>query len=322
MKVINDYESRPQNGHAAPTIHQTMKYMEALNELEDLEAQWNALGYQMTEGALEMAKQEVIQSEVRHTIAKVAAKGSKNLLAQVVKEFKDARKQQHDKPVKEMTEAVMKEFGIWTQPYHSHSLIGEHCHRLLMNHREILKMIQIKWIEYVEERFLVNHGDGLSEDILEQIEKFLADMTDLMEALDFCCSFLATQNYWFSDAEIDEFDSIAKYFGSIWREYLKKSVPPKLHVLEVHAVQFLRQWRNTGNFGEDSVEHNHHFENKYNSLFANRSNWIERKKLIRSRKALTTNSLITSSINKVLQSTSRKRSNNQIDRVFEKRQKR
>jgi hypothetical protein len=93
-------------------------------------------------------------------------------------------------------------------------------------------------------------------------------------------------------------------------------------MLEKHAYQFLLIWRNTGNFGEDPVERDHHKENNFNRLFCNKNNWEERKKLINNRKGLSSNSKIASVSAIVMEGTSRKRTlHNNITKQDEKRQK-
>ena len=203
--------------------------------------------------------------------------------------------------MKSETEQIMAKYGICTQSYYSHSLIGEHCHRLLMHHKDIIADIRLCWKDSIGDRMF-----DLEEDIVDKIETFLIDMDDLMEALDHCCSVLVTQNNWFTDSEIEDFGKVAKYFGCLWRERLtNKSVPPKLHVLEEHAVQFLRRWRKTGNFGEDPVERQHHVENKYNRLFNNIKNWSDKKKLIQVRSNIATHTTIVSASERVMAATSR-----------------
>jgi len=318
FKVKTDYEERPIGGRV-PTNNQTEKYQQACHKLEELEPQWNGYGYDINNS------DHLVEAKVRfdlfmnaREVMKAAEKDSKKVLSDTVKALQQARKNQYKKPVKEATEEVMIKFGIVTQAYHSHSLIGEHCHRFLMHRDEILTAIREVWINGVE-----TYGqDYVEDDIYEKIDKFISEMSDLMEALDYCCSVLGRLNYWYNDEEIREFQSVATYFGIIWREYLKKSVPPKLHMLEKHAHEFLSDWRNTGNFGEDPVERDHHDENKFNRLFCNINNWEDRKKLIRDRKNLISNSKIANVSTTVLEGSSRKRVSNSSDNNDnEKRQK-
>ena len=319
FKVKKDYEETPVNA-CNRTNNQTQKYFQACECLEELEAQWNEFGYDIYDDEqLNEAKHRYEQYILLKEIMKTGEKDSKKDLYDTVKLLQHARKDQYNKPVTVATEKVMAKYGIATQAYHSHSLIGEHCHRLLMHRDEILSEVKVIWLNCIED-----YGqDYVNDDIFEKIEKFISEMSDLLEALDYCCSVLGRHNYWFNDEEIAEFRSVALYFGLLWREYLKKSVPPKLHMLEKHAYQFLEIWRNTGNFGEDPVERDNHIENNLTRLFCNKNNWEERKKVINKRKNLISNSKIATVTGAtVIQGTTRKRvSNDSSMKEHEKRQK-
>ena len=318
LKIKKEFEDRPLNNRA-PTANQIRKYQEACQELERVEPEWNAKGYELNVEDIMQAGEEIDRFFEEKETAKDEEKEAKKNLSDAVKALQLARKNQFHKPVKEATETIMCKYGIITQAYHSHSLIGEHCHRLLMHRDDILYDIKGVWIAFtMDERNWEMFGD----DTIDKIEEFISHMSDLLEALDYCCSFLSKQNYWYNDNEIDEFKSVAFYFGTIWREYLRKSVPPKLHMLEKHCHQFLYKWRNTGNFGEDPVERDHHDENKFNRMFCNIRNWEERKRLIRDRKSIYNNALIANTSNTIIEATSRKRSNdNNNNNDYEKRQK-
>jgi hypothetical protein len=185
-----------------------------------------------------------------------------------------------------------------------------------MNRDDILYDIQKAWVQQATDR------EDVEVNIKDRIKRFISEMSDLLEALDYCCSILAKQNYWFNDEEINKFQSIATYFGLIWREYLKKKlVPQKLHMLEKHASQFLFKWRNAGNFGEDPGEREDYEENKFNRLFCNKNNWEDRNRFIRTRNALYDNTKITYIQNNVQLTTNRKRLSNNTIEEDKRRQK-
>jgi hypothetical protein len=314
-----DFETRP-TLNRGPTALQIRKYEEACHKLEETREEWRQLGFEITENDIQQAQEEFKELLQEKERLKQSEKDAKKHVSETVKLLQFARKNQFHKPVKQATESIMCKYGIITQAYHSHSLIGEHCHRLLMHRDDILYDVKALWIAFTMDERNMEFFDN---NIIDSIEQFISQMSDLLEALDYCCSILGRQNYWFNDTEIAEFKSVASYFGIIWREYLEKSVPPKLHVLEKHAHEFLSRWRNTGNFGEDPVERDHHDENKFNRLFCNKNNWEERKRLIKNRKALYNNALISSTSNKVNEARgTRKRSIN-IDNNndYESRQK-
>jgi hypothetical protein len=319
FKIKVEYEEKfVQENNRVPTHNQEAKYQTACQKLEELEPQWNQFGYFINHDSINIIAKARYNAFIdEKDNAKAREKESKKHLTDTIKRLQIARKNQWHKPVKKLTEYIMTSYGIVTQAYHSHSLIGEHCHRLLLNRKEILSDIEKIWVKEANKRLV-----DLDFDIITKIEKFICEMSELLEALDYCCSVLGRQNYWFNDEEINEFKSVAIYFGHIWREYLKQSVPPKLHMLEKHASGDLFKWRNTGNFGEDPVERDHHIENKFNQLFCNINDWEERKRLIKNRKTIYDSTKIASISNLVEEATSRpKRKINNTDEDAKRQKK-
>jgi hypothetical protein len=86
-----------------------------------------------------------------------------------------------------------------------------------------------------------------------------------------------------SDDDINLFEVVALEFGKRWREYLKKPVPPKLHLLESHVPKQLWRYRRFGIFGEDPIEREHHRRKKLNILFAPIRDWEKIQRAIQSR---------------------------------------
>ena len=129
FKIKKDFEQRPE-GSRAPSNIQIERYQFACEKLEELEPQWNQFGFDIREDYIIEAKQRYEQYILLKEVRKSGEKESKKQLSESLKLLQQARKNQHHKPFKQATEVIMFKYGIETQAYHSHSLIGEHCHRL------------------------------------------------------------------------------------------------------------------------------------------------------------------------------------------------
>jgi ElaB/YqjD/DUF883 family membrane-anchored ribosome-binding protein len=168
-----------------------------------------------------------------------------------------------NKPLENRIDALLAKWGVVRQAYHSHALIGEHCHHLLDEHEDILREIAEILKDPTTRRVLTD------DDIDEQIDNFMTDMRDIMGALDCAFSYAARQHVQATDAECDSFGSLCTYIGAKWRSFFKLSVTPKVHLLESHAADQFRFFRNLGDFGEDPIERLHNIDNKFNRIFNN-----------------------------------------------------
>jgi hypothetical protein len=98
-------------------------------------------------------------------------------------------------------------------------------------------------------------------------------MREIMATLDIICAYMGRQSHQASEDECDEFEGLTEYFGHLWRTFLCISVPPKFHILETHASEQFRYFRNLGDTDEQFIEHLHHTMNKWNRVFANVTSW-------------------------------------------------
>ena len=77
-------------------------------------------------------------------------------------------------------------------------------------------------------------------------------MEHILHTLDFFCAVMRKTNIQ-SETAIDEFKIVALYFDKIYRRQINRKGTPKLHVLEVHAVEKLRRHKRLGLFDESQV---------------------------------------------------------------------
>jgi hypothetical protein len=61
-----------------------------------------------------------------------------------------------------------------------------------------------------------------------------------------------------SDTQMDEIEANIELFCDLYRATLQQTqATPKLHILEAHFVEFMREWRALGLIGEDAIESLH-----------------------------------------------------------------
>ena len=149
-------------------------------------------------------------------------------------------------------------------------------HRLLDNHAQIL----IDMGDVMKSDLKKNDA---AADIDQQTDNFLSDMSLLMETLDCIVSYITRPKIQATDEECDNLERTCKYFGWLWRDKLKVSVPHKLHLLESHVPISFRYLRNLGDFTEDSIERLHHQVKVYNRVYANIESWERKTQVMHSK---------------------------------------
>ena len=168
-----------------------------------------------------------------------------------------------NRPMEHAIERVLSEYDIARQAFHSHTLIGEHVHRLLSNHVDICLGIGEAMYNPTNRKL-----DVLPE-VNETIDVFLGKIQKLLQALDVICSMMA-QTTPLNEEQCTDFALFCPYFGDLWRHtFPNNHVPIKLHILETHAPLQMTKWRILGVLGEDPIERLHHDQKKMAALLKN-----------------------------------------------------
>jgi len=109
-----------------------------------------------------------------------------------------------------------------------------------------------------------------------------------------------------SENDVEFFRELAQEFGLRWRSSLKKSVPPKLHLLESHVYLQMKRFRRMGIFCEDPIEREHHRRKILNTLFAPMRDWERIQRHIMKRDNQMTESGVQEAMIDAIQGTKRK----------------
>jgi hypothetical protein len=116
---------------------------------------------------------------------------------------------------------------------------------------------------------LSERRENVDQDINNQIEQIISSTLNLLETLDCACRFMS-QITPLNVEERNQFSQVVAYFGKLWREYFPSSrVPPKLHLLETHAVSQMNKFHVLGLLSEDPIESYYASTNRLNRTFAN-----------------------------------------------------
>ena len=183
------------------------------------------------------------------------------------------RKDREHRPVNQGFEDILAEYDIFYQQYYTMSLVGEHIHRLLTNSAEICRNTKALMLLSIPE------GSPGAEAKRLKVTTFMGHMLELMDTLDYLCAVMHKTDIQ-SETAIDEFEMVAMYFGQIYRSHFNRKGTPKLHVLEVHAVEDLRRHKRLGLFDESQVEREHHTNKVYCLLFRNMKSWFKMHRAI------------------------------------------
>lgn len=201
--------------------------------------------------------------------SKAAAEKAKDLVEKSLSERKS-------RPVEHEWETILEEYDIAFEQNFTMTLIGCHIHRLCTHRREI--------VDRTKELILRN----LAEDdpIRERIVLIMSQLEELLECFHYLSSVMTRLEIQSEDV-IDAFQAVAEYFGQIYRSYLGKNATPKLHILEAHVCNSLRDYKRLGIFAEDPVEREHHLNKIFSNLFKNMNNWAKKMDAVQKRKEIT-----------------------------------
>jgi len=84
-----------------------------------------------------------------------------------------------------------------------------------------------------------------------------------------------------SETAIDKIEIVAVYFGQNYHHHFNRKGTPKLHVLQVYAVEDRRRHKRLRLFDESQVEREHHTNKMYCLLFRNIKKWFKMHDAIR-----------------------------------------
>jgi hypothetical protein len=206
----------------------------------------------------------------------------RKMVATLKSDFESQLSNRKHREVEHAWEEVLAKYQIVYQQHFTMTLIGEHCHRFLVNHEAILeelRVILLDGIEIVVDDVAPRSADE-KEALTEQIEGLIIAMREIMSALDLAVSIMREQRS-HTKEECDDFGKICRYVGMLWRMH-GLSVTPKIHILECHVPAFMSKFGRL--FGEDSIERLHASNNRFNRVLANVRRWDERVTLREQRK--------------------------------------
>ena len=192
----------------------------------------------------------------------------RKMVATLKSEFESLLSNRKHREVEHAWEAVLAKYQIVYQQHFTMTLIGEHCHRFLVNHEEILeelRVILLDGINIVVDDVAPKSADE-KEALTDQIDGLIIAMKEIMSVLDLVVSIMREQRS-HTKEECDDFGKICRYLGMLWRTH-GLSVTPKIHILECHVPAFMLKFGRPL-FGEDSIERLHASNNRFNRVLAN-----------------------------------------------------
>jgi len=168
------------------------------------------------------------------------------------------------KPLQDAIERILESKGIVRQQYHSQSLIGNHCDRLLEHHEWILSQIEEVLLNKQLRRL------DLEESIDNDIHEFITMIRESLQLLEAICLLMARVDHQASDLECRQFEKLVTDLGKLWRRTdFDQSCSVKLHGLECVGVKQFWDFRTLGQFSEEPTETLHHLWKIYHRHYAN-----------------------------------------------------
>jgi hypothetical protein len=124
------------------------------------------------------------------------------------------------KPIENGIDAILAKYGISRQAFHSHSLIGPHCHLLLVNNEAILDEVEALLKDPTKRR----HIEACDvEQLDDDIATFISETKSVMAALDYIFMVASKVTGKATDADCENFQDCCEYVGYIWRLYFPGS---------------------------------------------------------------------------------------------------
>ncbi|XP_065667077.1 uncharacterized protein LOC136087630 isoform X2 [Hydra vulgaris] len=165
-----------------------------------------------------------------------------------------------DGPCIQQIELILQKLKVQRQAYHGKSFIGNHIHKMLKK-KSIL--------ELCNSVPLLVYNNGLSgTTVHEKSVEISSKYKQLFNKLSNCYSIFSSKG----TMTIIELTQLETYVDDLMQFYHAKwpqgSVPPKLHMMEDHAIPFLQKWgAGFGFYGEQGGESIHHELNKLKIIY-------------------------------------------------------
>ncbi|XP_065650839.1 uncharacterized protein LOC136078989 [Hydra vulgaris] len=163
-------------------------------------------------------------------------------------------------PCIQQIELILQKLKVQRQAYHGKSFIGNHVHKMLKK-KSIL--------ELCNSVPLLVYNNGLSgTTVHEKSVEISSKYKQLFNKLSNCYSIFSSK----STMTIIELTQLETYVDDLMQFYHAKwpqgSVPPKLHMMEDHAIPFLQKLgAGFGFYGEQGGESIHHEFNKLKIIY-------------------------------------------------------
>jgi hypothetical protein len=166
---------------------------------------------------------------------------------------------------------VEKDYNIVRQRWFTQTLVGSDITRMLHKHDAISTTITglLKTPHLRKE--------DANADVEQHIDAFMQNIRSIMQIFE-AVYILMSKTEQLTPEELDDFDTLAGSFGSVWRQFFPGSrVTPKMHLLESHAHVQMRAFGCIGDKIEAAVERLHHTVNVEHRLFAAIPDWQRRQ---------------------------------------------
>ena len=169
---------------------------------------------------------------------------------------------------------MFESHGIVQQQYHTRTLIGNHCKRLLNDHKEILSEIEAVFKSRELRR------ENIEDNVDEKIDSFISLMTKTLAKAHSIFRIMARIEHQHSDEECNDFELLVEQFGLLWRSpEFDQPAPCKFHGVEKHAPNHLRELRNLADLCEESAEEYHHEDKVASRIYAGIVGWEGKVKI-------------------------------------------
>lgn len=164
----------------------------------------------------------------------------------------------HHRPVEAEINKILQKYSISRHVYHGNVFTGAHIKKFLYNHETILAKIKEKLLDKTLRRPLQSDEENKALD--DNIIQLFDTLTILFERMDYIFYYYLSRQKQCTSKEIIDVKNVIQQFTKVWRKYFgnKKNITPKLHLLEVHAVDFLAKYGSLGEVSEEATERTHH----------------------------------------------------------------
>ncbi|XP_057310202.1 uncharacterized protein LOC130648181 [Hydractinia symbiolongicarpus] len=163
-------------------------------------------------------------------------------------------------PCVEKLDEILKKLNVERQAYHGKSFVGNHVHKMLKDGNIIQICNSIPKLVYD----MGHQGNEIHMESVEVCRKY----KQLFSCYAKCHNLINSRND-FGPQLISELEqSIDKLMAFLRTNWPDVTITPKLHMLEDHAVDFMRKWgTGFGFYGEQGAESIHPMFNKLMSTY-------------------------------------------------------